>query len=390
MSINTKYQIVILGEEHPLKNEIIRLFNLHVTELGMNSDLISFLSASNFYNNYESKAPTVALYFGNAKKDFPDIDILEQLIKNGTYILPIVDDLQNYEKKVPKQLIEINGKNISESELEPIVSCILEALSLLRVSRRIFISYKRSESSTVAIQLYERLEKAGFDVFLDTHSVRPGDNFQDELWHRLVDTDVVVLLNTKGFLESEWTTEEVAKASSMSIGILQLVWPKHKPERMSELSIMLSLKDVDFVGEKYENNSLLEEDCLNLIVSTAEALRARTLGARQDSLITEFITSARALKINTELQPERFITIDKGPDKELIILPTVGVPHAFRYNESEELIKRLRTHKKSEAYLLYDHRNIRLKWLNHLYWLDRFLPLKSIKITEIEKWLKGI
>jgi hypothetical protein len=66
------------------------------------------------------------------------------------------------------------------------------------------------------------------------------------------------------------------------------------------------------------------------------------------------------------------------------------VPQAFTYNQSEELVARIKSKKVREAFLLYDHRNIREKWLTHLSWLDNYLPIKTVKIVEAEAWLKKI
>ena len=52
--------------------------------------------------------------------------------------------------------------------------------------------------------MYEALESHHFDVFLDTHSIEKGEPFQEELWHRMTDCDVILLLNTPDFLESHW------------------------------------------------------------------------------------------------------------------------------------------------------------------------------------------
>ncbi len=38
-------------------------------------------------------------------------------------------------------------------------------------------------------------------------------------------------------------------------------------------------------------------------------------------------------------------------------------------------------------YLLYDQKNIRESWINHLSWLDKYLPIKAIPIVDVEKWM---
>ena len=290
------------------------------------------------------------------------------MIADATLTLPVVDNFTSFSKAIPKIIENINGIELSSSnEIERLVACILEGLSLLRLSRRLFISYKRDESSRVAIQLFEKLEKNGFDVFLDTHSIRPGEPFQEELWHRMADTDVVVLLNTPGFLNSNWTTQELAKANSMSIGILQLIWPTHTLERDAELSIPYQLDKSDFGNYNFkDSNSYLIDLTVKKIIEEVESLRARCLASRQDNIVTEFITSANKVKCNADLQPEKFLTVQASNGDELVVIPTVGVPQAFTYNQSEELVSRIKSKKISSIYLLYDHRNIREKWLKHM------------------------
>lgn len=44
---------------------------------------------------------------------------------------------------------------------------------------------------------HDVLSGRGFDVFLDTHDIRPGNPFQEMLFQRLADSDVVIMLDTK-------------------------------------------------------------------------------------------------------------------------------------------------------------------------------------------------
>jgi hypothetical protein len=390
--MTTQYQIIIIGSENPFKKDVLSTLSRHVAELGLIEDSILVIDENNFHKEYKRNAPSFCIYFGSETGDFKNLDQLAILQKDATLILPVVSDFTLFSKQIPKALENINGFDLSsKNEVEKLVSCILEGLSLLRLSRRLFISYKRDESTVVAIQLFEQLEKNGFDVFLDTHSIRCGEPFQEELWHRMADTDVVVLLNTPRFLNSNWTTQELAKANSMSIGILQIIFPTHKLERDAEISIPLQLTDLDF-GNKIFNNSksYLTDETIKKVVSQVESLRARSLASRQDNIITEFIASCTKVGKKADLQPEKFIIVKQGDGKELVIIPTVGVPQAFTYNQSEELVARIKSKNVAGAFLLYDHRNIREKWLNHLAWLDNYLPIKTIKIVDAEIWLKKI
>jgi hypothetical protein len=385
-----RYQLTFIGTPSLHWEKIKQSFYKHIEELGMPLDMIVFLDEKNFTSEYKPNTPMYCLYFGDSGGNFKNIDILIKLINDASLILPITDDLTRFKQTIPKLLETINGFELpSDEKIESLVAVIMEGLGLLRNTRRIFISYKRDESSKVAIQLFEALEKNGFDVFLDTHSVRPGEPFQDELWHRMADTDIVVLLNTPGFLKSEWTTKELAKANAMMIGILQLIWPNHKQERDAELSIPFQLYDTHFGNNHFTNsNSYLTNDAIEKIVQQAESLRARSLAARQDNIVTEFISAAKKTGVPVALHPEKIIITTKFSGQNYVMIPTVGVPQAFRYNQAEDVVKKIAAIKDPQICLIYDHINIRNNWLEHLDWLDKHLPIKAIKIFDAEKWLK--
>ncbi len=386
--MNTKYQIIILGSNNVFIGDILKTFFHHIEELNINKESIIVIDRNNFHE-YRANAPAVCLYFGEKGNWHNDIDITTQLKQEANIILPIVNNLEDFNDSIPDLLRGINGTALSsENDIQSLVNSILEGFGLLRISRKLFISYRRNESSEVAIQLYEQLEKHGFDVFLDTHSIRPGEPFQEELWHRMADTDVIVLLNTPGFLDRKWTKEEVAQANAMSIGILQVVWPGHKLENIAKLGIPFQLSDSSFGNSHFRSaDKYLSDKTIEDLVSSVESLRARCLASRQDNIITNFILSAQRVNKEAELQPERYITIKGDNEKEFIFIPTVGVPEAFIYNRSDELVCKLQS-KDVKGFLIYDHLNIREKWLAHLSWLDNHLPIKSIKILEAEKWLQ--
>ncbi len=390
--MTTKYQIIILGSENTFSKRILETFFTHTKELGLDDNSFSILDSSSFKDEYKSNAPSFCMYFGDINGIFKDLDKVNVLLINSVIILPVVNDLSLFSNQIPSSLRFINGCKLSEDiDVERIVAIILESFGLLRISRKIFISYKRDESSSIAIQLYETLEKNGFDVFLDTHSIRQGEPFQEELWHRMTDCDVILILNTPKFMDSGWCKEELAEASSKSIGILQLIWPFHSLENTAKLSVPFILKSNDFVNETFDDSliSRLLQETVDRIIYQIESLRARSLASRQNNLISEFFAAARKLNLDTSLQPERIITQNLQNGKERVFIPTVGIPQSLTYNRSAELIKDIRSNNVESIYLLYDHRSIRDKWLNHLTWLDKYLRIKTTKIVGIEKWLKN-
>ena len=228
-----KYQIIILGSITGIVDEIATLFHEKLRELNLQENFYQIISNSQVDKEYKGNQPTFVLYFGSQNGKFEDIAIVERLLNEGNIVLPIF--YNSFNNEIPEILSNQNGLKYEQHQKDKIVSLILESFGKLRNTRKIFISYKRDESSSVAIQLYEALEKNNFDVFLDTHSIKQGEPFQDELWHRMTDCDVIVLLNTPKFLESEWCEKEIAEASVKQIGVLQMVWPNNKLNSMAEV-----------------------------------------------------------------------------------------------------------------------------------------------------------
>lgn len=385
-----KYQLILLGTLGELSKNVITLFFEQIAELKLQQDSFSIITENNFEKEYKGNQPAFAVYFGDPKGDFKDLDVLQHLIKDGTMILPVFYNEGCFEAQIPSDIRGQNGLLYSDGDEKKIIPLILESFELLRSSRKVFVSYKRNESSSVAIQLYEALERNNFDVFLDTHSIKKGEPFQDELWHRMADCDVIVLLNTKGFLDSRWCKEEIAEANVKQIGVVQLVWPDHKLENSAEICFPFQLADSDFENGIYkdQNTSKLKSKFIKELVHTVESVRARNLAARQDNLITEFTNSARKFGKKVNLQPQRFITEEIGENKRKIYIPTIGIPQSISCNQSQELKNQIKEYEVESIYLIYDNLRIRDKWLKHLDWLNKYLDVKTIKKQDFEQWLQ--
>lgn len=382
-----KYQLIILGTIKPFVESVISLYYEKIEELKLQKEFYEIYFIESL-NSYKGNQPAFVLYIGNENGDFVDLPEIENLLNEGNIVLPIFFD--SFGKEIPKILSNQNGLKYSANNKDKIVDLILESFGKLRSTRKIFVSYKRDESTSVAIQLYEALEKNNFDVFLDTHSIKQGEPFQDELWHRMTDCDVILLLNTPKFLESEWCEKEIAEASVKQIGIIQAVWPHQKLERMAEICFPYQLLDTNFVNGIYDNKdtSKLNDDTVNDLVNQVESIRARNLASRQDNLITEFLNSARKYGKKLTIQPERFITEEMEDNKRRIFIPSVGIPQSFDCNTSSELKKEIKEYAVEEVYLIYDDIRIREKWLKHLSYLNEYLDVKTIKKQEFDIWLQ--
>jgi hypothetical protein len=389
----TSYQILLSANGAENRVELLRnTILLRLQELGIEPGAVCFFDDAAI-SSRDHKAPTVGAFLSTAKNPASRTGIAE-LVQAGVMVVPVVDNLEHFNDFVFDELRGINGMELraDDQHMERVAGVLLEGLNLIRRSRRLFISYRRSETQGIAIQLYEALDHNGFDVFLDTLSIRPGEQFQDVLWHRLADTDVIVLLDSPGFLASRWTTKELAAANSTSIQVLQLLWPGNQLNANAAFSKAMPVESKDFQSSNINlgADARLKDAVVEKVVVEAESLRARALAARHSYLVEEFCAEARQIGLNPRVQPERFITVESRSGKFAAAVPAVGVPDALRYHEIEnELSKHQKQH--SEVILLYDERGIQEKWLKHLAWLDSHkLRVRSVQVAQCASWLRSL
>ena len=305
------------------------------------------------------------------------------LIADSAVILPIVPLLIQASRFIPPSLSHINCLEASATKpnIERIVTVLMENFRLLRSERRLFISYKRLKSQGVAIQLYEMLDGLGFDVFLDTRGVPPAKDFQSILWHRLADSDVVLLLDTPQFRTSRWTVQELARANATSVQILHFLWPTVAPDPYSAFSQFVQLRMTDF-----DSATLIGPDArfsaalIERVGAVVEELRARAMAARYRYLVDNFCDQARSVGQDAAVQSSRFIALDLKNSRRIAVVPAIGVPNAEIYQEIERAISTDPKHFQ-KVWLLYDERGILQGWLEHLDWLNKHLPVLAVRVS---------
>jgi hypothetical protein len=384
-----RYQVVVLGDDGSEASRFRATLEHRFAELHISNDLLAFLSVTEVAQ-IDRTSPLVAVYFGLTPIDADTAPGLDPILADGYCVVPVVTDLTRFGAFVPRVLHPVNGCRLRKEDLElnELCSIVLENLSLLRKSRRVFISYRRVESRGIAIQLYEELDSRTFDVFLDTHTIRPGEDFQEVLWHRLADTDVMVLLDTPDFLGSEWTEAELTRANSTSLQILQVIWPNQQQQANAAFSAPWLLEDAHFedAAVQYGPGARLKRPIVEAIAVAAESLRARALAARHSALSQEVLREAESLGVNCIVQPGRYLELSNANGHREIVVPTVGVPDAVRYQEIDELIA---DEDLGQLTLVYDERGVRDRWLKHLAWLDPRMRVRSLRIGHVRTWLAG-
>lgn len=383
-----KYQLIFLGDiKNNACNTIKVRFFEKILSIGLNSNMFELVYVDTFFEKYSNKQPTFAFYFGDINHSEKDIDALKVLLDNGDAIFPIYFG-ENFEAEVPEIIHVMNGKQYVADHIEKYINYAFESMRLLRENRKLFISYRRTDSSAVANQLFDAFVRNNYDVFLDTYSINPAKNFQEELHHRMTDCDVLIQLYTNDFKNSKWCNEEIVSANQKQIGVVEIIWPDCTPDIHNLLCEPIQLTQKMFVNEDFHNESCrITEECIENIVHTVESIRARNLAARQDNLVGEFVEEAR--KQGRQLIQEYRYLVETLKDNRIrLFIPAIGIPQSYDCFDSLRF-RKLLDNEKLELFLIYDDLRIRKKWIEHLEWLNESLEVKTIKKRDFELWLKS-
>jgi hypothetical protein len=200
--------------------------------------------------------PAAAVFFGAINAPVSNVEIL---LRRGIPVLPVVSDFDKVQEEIPSVLRPLNCLVLSVESVQRIASALLECVGLLPRQRRVFISYRRDKARQAALQLFDAFSARLFDVFLDTHGIAPAEDFQAMLWHRLCDSDVLVMLDTPNYFGSRWTSAEFGRALAKGISVLRMEWPDSTPSPRTGTTIPIELApdEIDPTTGRLIRSSLL-------------------------------------------------------------------------------------------------------------------------------------
>lgn len=304
---------------------------------------------------------TVILYIGKGSSPDP-----AEMLLAKVPILPVVPRLSLVSALVPEGLRYLNCAACgTEAEFNRTCSALLETLKLLPSQRRIFLSYKRSESRQAALQLADKLTELQFEVFLDTRGMPPAVNFQDLLWHKLCDCDVLIMLDTPGYFTSRWTTAEFGRALSKEIPVLRVTWPDSTPDKRSQTAARVELleEEIDPDSGRIDRRAVLR------IAKSLEQLRAQSHAIRNINLVSRI--KAAVEKVGGSMQGQgasNSVYLKLANGRQIKIFPNVGVP------TSDCMHAAFLGCGKSDAAVAYDEIGVLPSWVAHLDWLAEHIP----------------
>lgn len=318
----------------------------------------------------DSRSSSAAIFFGG--KGTVGVDVSSVLDLARIPVMPVASSAAQVSKQIPPGLRELNCVFYrSPGGADRVFSALLECLGMLPRQRRVFLSYRRNEATPVAVQLFAELSARQYEVFLDTHSIGAGVEFQESLWHSLCDVDVLVMLDSPQYFDSRWTAAEYGRALAKGIGVLRVQWPTATPSKITGTSSLVPLALSDFRPDETLDAAALDRVCDRLEDFRSLAHATRHLG------IVGAVQEAVA-KIGGEVEgmdAHRAMQIRLNKTTRVLVQPTVGVPTAITLQHALERAG------KSDSAIVYDHVGIRPSWIAHLGWLA-----SSIKGA---RWIKS-
>ena len=305
----------------------------------------------------EQRTCAAAVFFGGTGG--ADIDISKVIDVKSLPILPVVSTSSSVSSEIPASLRGLNCIFSDKSSMDRIFATLLECVGLLPRQRRVFLSYKRDEATTAAVQLFSELSSRQFEVFLDTHGIGAGVDFQEAIWHQLCDVDVLLMLETPGYFKSRWTSAEYGRALSKGIGVLRVQWPDSSPSIHTATA-----SRVEIVGDELIAGGSLAGSAIDRITEQVEAVRSLSHATRQLSMISAVQSAVEQVEGTlVGVGASRAMHLKLRSGRDLIVQPTIGIPTSLMLQDTLERAGEL------DSAVVYDHFGMKKSWQAHLDWL---------------------
>ena len=278
----TAYRIVLIHEGRHASAQALETAVAHaVSDFPDISKLLEFSSTLS-----DERTPQVVAYLASTggKSSRVVNDVIGAALDRDVSILPIAspDRPGDISRQLPDRIAHLNAAFWAGDGTQ-VATLLLEMLGLVEKERKIFVSYRRSETSAMAVQLHTALVQRRFDVFLDRFAVEPGVDFQRRLDEDLGDKAFVLLLESPELRHSQWVRHEIAYAHARRIEILALTLPgTGSSELVSTIDDAFRLR---LSASHVSDEGTLSSDGLALVLDEIELGHARALRRRREQIL---------------------------------------------------------------------------------------------------------
>lgn len=358
------YQVKILGTPW-CENKIINSLQEHPE--------IKVLKGQEEIDNM---LPFICLFFGNTEQDAKVTDEMDLRLKEfvkSSSIQPIGRKPDDFKSKFPQSLKSLNGFFLDGTDysIRSLTNLLLSYFGILDGTRKVFISYHREETSGLAVKLFDSLIKKKYTPFLDFYSVKEGVDFQENLRHELMDSDIVILLDTPGFNSSPYCMEEFNICNSQSIPVLDIRF--NVDQR----------KNLHCFCDYYETGIDAKEACSNVglvdkIVCLMESCRARAFCIKRKFVVDEFHKRCNDFGLSI-VEQGGFLRCDTTQE---CFFPLTHIPSAEDLFRTKCLVEKTPLFTTYNKQILYNGNYCHPVALEQIRWWNEHLPIKTYNITQ--------
>ena len=366
------YELAVLGSPSDVQlAELAKCIDETVLPFGLRlGQEIAWVVRPGSFTPHQQRA-AAAVFFGG--RDAP-IDNVAFLLAKEIPVLPVVSGEAKVREEIPELLRPFNCLDYSSAGAARIATAMLECIGLLPKQRRVFLSYRRDEARQSALQLFDAFSARRFDVFLDTHGIAPAEDFQAVLWHRLCESDVLVMLDTPNYFASRWTSAEFGRALAKGIAVLQVSWPGATPSIRTQTASRVSLR----ADEWNAASGQLSEPAIVRICMQLETVRSQSLSVRGLNLVSGLRSAIERIGGSVAgVGPHRAVYVKLPDGTDVVAYPTVGVPNSTTLHEATD------NGAGRSVAVVFDHVGLHPTWMGHLDWLGKYVTTaRWVKLSE--------
>ncbi len=281
--MSAAYELIVLGDR--ARAEDLRRRIREEVESYLPTDTVAILHELGALEDDQAESAPQRVVVWIATGDDPvktDLESLRHAAQASIALLPVVTD-ERAQASLPPPLHDLNWVRW-EDKGRRLIDVILRMLGLVESERRVFLSYRRAETSELADQLRDALARRNFDVFLDRFSIEPGGNVQGRIDIELGDKAFVLVLESPTLCDSKWIRHEITYAIRHRIPLQALALPDLGDRRVTELDeYRCVLGEDDIEGEG--NQRILRAEALVRICDHIEVMHADRLRRHREQLM---------------------------------------------------------------------------------------------------------
>lgn len=213
------------------------------------------------------------------------------------------------------------------NDIDEVIPAIFGLVGISEEDQKIFISYRRTDTSAFAEQLFDRLNHEGFEVFLDRFSINPSVNFQNRLYQELADKAMVLLLESPTYQSSKWIQYEIAFAKKYRLGLLAI--------NTNSSPKVITVDDEFRRSVLLDSTGILDNPSLDKLVQEIKQQHSIALYRMRNYLTTNIVVALQNRGAKTNFDANGFISVANTKGTVYKIWATPRPPKVNDYHYSD-------------------------------------------------------